>query len=432
MLPEMVTGRYSGTDFPTTIEALHKAGPEFLTRALQSVGTLPADDQIVAITRAEEFVGGGMGRKLLLDVEYAKGKGLDRDLFVKFPLDYGHPLRDFFTPPMDAEVRFYLQSIRSQLPINVPTAYFADYDPVSLSGITITKRLAYGKDGVEPCLEKCQDHTLADPLEYYMAMTTAIATLAGAHRAGRLSDDVETRFPKPPAADGRERFLYSKEDMTQKVAKIRQFAAEAPQLLPESFLETAFLDHFEASAMLMLDYDEQLIDILNTAEDFIALTHWNANLDNAWFWRDEKGQLQVGLIDWGNAGQINLARSFWGMACAAELDFLNTHRTTLMQNLVERFHEAGGPEVSVADFDEMYRLAIAVDAMAWMADAPSIIEANLPNFSEMTGREDPRLQSCFLAMGQLHIMTVMLNEVNYADLLNTIPRALAAPDRFRQ
>ena len=29
----------------------------------------------------------------------------------------------------------------------------------------------------------------------------------------------------------------------------------------------------------------------------IALCHWNANIDNAWFWREPDGALRCGLID---------------------------------------------------------------------------------------------------------------------------------------
>ena len=32
--------------------------------------------------------------------------------------------------------------------------------------------------------------------------------------------------------------------------------------------------------------------------DYIAYAHPNLNIDNAYWWRDDKGVLDAGLIDW--------------------------------------------------------------------------------------------------------------------------------------
>ena len=44
----------------------------------------------------------------------------------------------------------------------------------------------------------------------------------------------------------------------------------------------------------------------DSARELVAFCHWNANIDNAWFWRDEDGHLACGLMDWGNVGQMNM------------------------------------------------------------------------------------------------------------------------------
>lgn len=430
MLPKTVQGRDTQVHFPTTIEAFLEEGEAFLTRAFHAAGSLPLDDEVTAIAHAQEFVGGGMGRKLLLDIDYRHGDGLKRQLFVKFPLDYGHPLREAFTRPMDAEVKFSLLSMRTPLPVTIPSVYFADFDPASLSGILISERVAFGQGGIEPVLDKCQDFQLSDPLSYYRAMTTAMAKLAGAHRSGALGSEVDTKFPKPASNSAPENFPYSREDMAPKLQKLRDYAVRAPHLLPKNFASTAFLDKFCDEVSLVLDHQAEIYALLNNAPDFIALCHWNANLDNAWFWRDRADEVGVGLLDWGSVGQLNLARAFWGMTCAAELDFLDTHRRDLMANFVDRYHEAGGPKISVDDFETMYRLTISVVGLHWMIDAPTIIEANLPNFAEMAGRHDDRLQTCFLARAQQHILTVMLNEWSFSDIGRTVPLALANNSRF--
>jgi hypothetical protein len=425
MYPKFVQGQQTGVQFPTTIESFREQGADFLTRAFRAVGSMPADDSVTAIA-ATEFVGGGMGRKLHLDIEYERGEGLHKKLFVKFPHDFGHPQREAFTPTLELEARFYLMSIRKRLPINIPAAYFADFDSISQSGIIITERVAFGENGVEPFLDKCQEFTLSDPLEYYRAIVRSIATLAGADKSGKLGVEIAEKFPTYASRlGGEERFPLPRPFMLEKVAKIREYAAKAPQLLPKNFASEAFLDQFAASVQLVLDHDKPIYDYLNSAEDFIALCHWNCNPDNAWFWRDASGVLQVGLLDWGNVSQLNIARAFWGMACTAELEFLDRHRHELMQDFVRYYREAGGPRITVEEFEFQYRLSCAADALLWMCDAPAIIETHLPNFAEMSGRHDQRLQDVFLARAQQHILTVMLNEFTYADMPSLIPALLS-------
>lgn len=423
VLPEFVKGQETGTEFPTTIESFRKVGAAFLTRAFHAVGSLPADDRVTAVTRCDEFVGGGMGRKLLLDLEYARGDGLAKQLFVKFPLDEGHPQREGFTWPMQAEVRFYLLSMRTKLPVAIPTAYFADFEAESLCGILITERVAYGEGNLEACIDKCQDFLLDDQLERYRVVTRANATLAGEHKAGKLGANIAEKFPFPgPRQIDGERFPYAQEDIDLRIAMLRDYATKAPQLLPKEFATQAFIDRFERETRLVLHHQETIYNHLNLSSDYIGLCHWNINIDNAWFWRDEEKQLHVGFLDWGSVQQMNIARAFWGMVCAAELDLLDAHRQDLMQIFVDCYRMSGGPDITLSEFEFMYRLAVSVDAFLWMINAPSIVETHLPNYSEMVDRFDQRLQNTFLARAQQHILTVMLNEFSWAEVPDLVSR----------
>jgi hypothetical protein len=137
--PFVVTGAQLGVPFPTNIESLGEQGARFLTAAFRASGAIAADNAVSEITRFEEFFGGGAGRKLRLGVRYAKlESGLHEDLFVKFPRNFGDPLRDLFSHLMESETRLALLSRSAEFPVPVPRCYFADYDPVSRSGILIT------------------------------------------------------------------------------------------------------------------------------------------------------------------------------------------------------------------------------------------------------------------------------------------------------
>ena len=133
---------------------------------------------------------------MFLSVEYAQSEpGLHTDLFVKFSRDFSDAFRDRRRHELEAEVRLAALSRLPAFPINVPAAYFADFNHESGTGLLITQRIAFGSGGIEPLRPKCMDHELDDPLAYYRATVTALARLAAAHKSGRLSPQVEALFP---------------------------------------------------------------------------------------------------------------------------------------------------------------------------------------------------------------------------------------------
>ena len=416
--PALVDGDQLGLPFPPTIERLLEQGPAFLTAAFHATGVLAQTNQVTAITGATEFFGGGMGRKLLLSVSYAQEQDdLDTDLFVKFPRDFGDPLRDLFGPLMQPECRFALLSRRPGFPITVPKCYFADYDAETVSGILITERIGYGQGSIEPRHEKCQDYEIADPLAHYRALTVAMARLCGHFKAGRFGADTAQQFAfDPDAVDAGSRIPYTASELQDKLRALLSFADFAPRLFEPSVRAPAFLDRFIADAPLVLAHEARIRSALNHHSDAISLCHWNMNLDNAWFWTDEWGVLQAGLLDWGSVAQMNVAQAFYGMTCAAETEFLDRHEHALMALFVEEYASSGGPRLRLEDFALQVKLAIAVLGIAWILNAPALIQTELADVDVLTDRHDPRLKENFLARAQLQLLIVFLNEWRRHDI----------------
>ncbi len=417
-LPALVPGTLTGVAFPTSIVALVEAGPGFLTRAFHATGALAPERRVVAITKTREFFGGGMGRKLLLDVRYdLPEEGLIEQLFVKFPRDFGDPLRELFGPLMEPEVRFALLSRRDDFPLRVPICYFGDYDHATRSGLLITERVPYGENGIEPAHDKCLDYEVDDPLGHYQAVTRTMARLAAAHKGGRIGAEIDRQFPFDPSGnDLGSRIPYTAEELDQKLAKLRTFAADHPELFPHELGDPAFLDRFAKDALIVLEDQDAIRQHLNGQADLITLCHWNMNLDNAWFWRDGQGVIQVGMLDWGSVSQMNLAQSFFGMICAAETDFLDVHEEELITLLLDEYQRLGGPAVDREAFVFSLRLAMALLGVAWMLDAPALVEREVPEIGEVKDRTDPRLRDVFLARAQLQLLVVLLNEWRREDI----------------
>jgi hypothetical protein len=146
------------------------------------------------------------------------------------------------------------------------------------------------------------------------------------------------------------------------------------------------------------------------------------NLDNAWFWRDGAGVLQAGLLDWGSVSQMNLAQSFFGMICAAETDFLDAHEGELIALLLDEYRRLGGPAVDRDAFVLSLRLSMALLGVAWMLDAPALIEREVPGIGEVVHRTDPRLRDNFLARAQLQLLVVLFSawrRANIGDVLRS-------------
>lgn len=409
--PKTVQGDQLRLHFPTTIEQLREQGVEFLTAAFHAAGSMSEDNRVTEILLFKEFFGGGMGRKLLLSVKYQRADaGLQTELFVKFPRDFGDPLRELFGPLMEPEIRFALLSRRPEFPIAVPKCYFADYHAETTSGILITERIAYGEGDIERCYDKCLDYEIPDSLGHYQALTRTMARLAAHHKAGKFGADTDRQFPYDPGkiSDG-SRIPYTAEQLREKLSALLTFAEKVPQLFPTQ-LTTTFLRRFAEEAPQVLQHELAIQLYLNSRVDFVALCHWNVNVDNAWFWKDGEGELQAGLLDWGSVGQMNVAQAFYGLTCAAETDFLNANRQTLIATFVQEYRSHGGPAISVEELTFLYKLSVAVLGVAWMLNAPALIEAEIPDVTTVADRYDPKFRDVFLARAQLQILIVFLNE----------------------
>lgn len=412
-----MSGEATGLAFPTSIAAFEAGAPSFLTRAFHIQGVLAPDNRVTQVIQIEPVAGGGMGPKLKLDVAYARDEpGLHRELFVKFPRPFGDPLRTIFAPVVEPEVRLYRLSNSAGFPVRVPRLYFGDYHTETASSLLITERVGYGAGGVEPCHDKALDYRLPDALPYYEALSRAGARLAGQHRAGALGPQADAAFPfDPQAVDRFAAIPYDAHQLDEKLEALQRFAAEAPRLFPEDLRDPGFLADFCAAAPLSLDKEAAVRARLNQASDFIALCHWNLNLDNAWFTPAAEG-LEVGLLDWGATAQMNLAQSFFGMICAAEIPFIDRHRDDLLALWAQEYRAAGGPAITASDLRDHYRLAVAVLGIAWMIDAPSLVMTQVPEWRTLADRFNCRLEGDFLARAQRQLLMVFLHEWRSLDL----------------
>ncbi|MGV0713794.1 hypothetical protein ABQE93_00185 [Mycolicibacterium sp. XJ662] len=403
-----VRGDYLGVDMPAHADALRDGGAAFLTEAFRRSGALGAHDDVAAITDLREFRGGSTGRKALLSVAYSGSEALPIDLFVKFSRDFDDAARDGGRTQMEFEVRFALLSRMAGFPIAVPGCLFADYHAPSGTGILITERITYGANGIEPHYDKCMDYTMPDPVGHYKAMLGALGRLAGSHKAGRLPAELVEHFPVDmQRLSVGERAPYTAEQLQRRVDRLAEFAVAHPNLLPDDIHDPKFLARLRDQVTRFPASEAAIWRYLAKDPDYVALCHWNANVDNAWFSRHPDGHLECGLLDWGCVGQMNLAMVLWGAMCSAETDIWNQHFDALLDHFLGEFRSAGGPLLQVGTVKRQLLLYVAVMGLAWLLDVPAYLLKLLP--SSVPDRFDTRIADNEQARSRLLMMTNFLN-----------------------
>ena len=418
---DWVRGDSLGLDIPAHSESLRAGAAAFLTEAFRAAGSLSENNRVTRITGLTEIMGGSTGRKLLLSVEYEDASpGLHTDLFVKFSRDFSDEHRDQAKSQMELEVLFALLSRSPAFPIAVPVCYFSDYHHASGTGILITQRIVYGAGGIEPHYPKCLDHEMPDPLGHYQALFRALARLAGTHKAGLLPDIVESYFPFEPA-----RLVVSNrapatpEQIRQRLAAYSEFAASYPRLLPENIRSDEFLARLAREGPRFQALGNAGHRILQSDLDMVALCHWNAHVDNAWFWRNDRNQVECGLMDWGNVCQMNVAMAIWGCLSGAEIRIWNDHLDDLLSLFVTEFGESGGAALDLDVLKRHLTIYVAMMGLNWLLEAPRTL-LKIPDLADARSPLDSRIANNERARAQLLIMTAFLNLWEKADMAGVI------------
>jgi hypothetical protein len=421
-----VTGDQFGLALPADPATLRSGGARFLTDAFRASGVLAHGNAVTGITRFGEVVGGSTGRKVVLSVEYDKpAPGLHTDLFVKFSRDLDNPIRDRGKTQMEPEVRFASLSRAAGFPIAVPSVQFGDYHRETGTGVLITERIRFGTNGIERQYHKCLDYQMPEPVEHYRALLTAVARLAGSHRSGRLPAQLTAHFPLDvqAATVGRQKPL-STDKLDRRLTQLAEFVEIYPGLLPGSVGSPEFLARLREDAPRFMQHEHFVTRQLAADTDYVALCHWNANIDNAWFWRDAGDVLHCGLMDWGCVSQMNLGMAIWGAMSGAETDIWGNHIDELLQSFVEEVHRCDGPAL---DTDRLFRhtlLYAAVMGVAWLLDVPALIRArfgaDIPG-----GRRDPRIKGDESVRAPLQMLSNLLNLWDRHRLGDLLDAALA-------
>jgi hypothetical protein len=159
----------------------------------------------------------------------------------------------------------------------------------------------------------------------------------------------------------------------------------------------------------------------------IALCHWNAHIDNCWFWPDASGALHCGLIDWGRVGQITLGSALWGGLSAAHHDIWDYHLDELLALFADEYGANGGPSITAEELTFHLRLHLAAMGVARMLAFPETIRFRLPQCVNASGPQAAMFTPVAIdpARNSMHIYAVFLNFWHKYDVGGAVTELLA-------
>jgi hypothetical protein len=402
-----VTGDQFSVAIPADPATLSDGGTQFLTNAFRASGVLADDNAVTLISDFRDVAGGSTGRKVALSLEYTRPRpDLHTDLFVKFSRDLDNPIRDRGKTQMEPEVRFAALSRTPGFPIAVPAVLFGDYHRPSGTGLLITERIQFGTNGIERQYHKCLDYEMPEPLEHYRALLTALARLAGAHRSGLLPTEQTVHFPLDvQAATVGERTPLSDDKLERRLDQLAEFVHTG--LLPADVGSAEFMARLHEDVPRIAQHESAITRQLAADTDYVALCHWNANIDNAWFWREADGSLRCGLMDWGCVSQMNLGMAIWGAMSGAETDLWNNHFDELLDLFVAEVRRCGGPDLDPDRLRRHTLLYASAMGVAWLLDVPALIRKRYE--TTPSTRKDPRIRNDESVRAPLQMLSNLLS-----------------------
>ncbi|CAL1161109.1 unnamed protein product [Cladocopium goreaui] len=417
-------GMFYGLEFPWTAQMLQDFGAKWLTEAFHRAGSLESTNRVTSLKVEDTKVtGGNNAGKFLLTVRYAKEReSLHTKLFAKVPFPMTKETKQdrlsssVLKQPMDfCEINTY-RLAETKLPTQTPKFYYGDISNETTNYIIITERVPFvGMGGrkkahlkpyeVEGPYDKCKDYELrGDPKEYYSLIMEVSGRIAGADKSGRMGtkDFVLHNFPTLRAPPGDMRAWGANPTgpsgsapqarQSQLRIGIQFFSQTVAHFFPSYAVKQEFIDKFTDTLMKFSAYMMEIECWKHEDLNYVALSHANLNVDNAYYWRDEAGKLCCGVLDWGGFGQSCLGHKLWWYFNCSEFELLKDHFEHFLKTFIDSYHESGGPKLDLQTLERMVKLTCLQNLSVMVAAVPDCLrQIPAQDWASVKDRKDWRI-----------------------------------------
>mmetsp|Transcript_130113 Transcript_130113/g.277987 ORF Transcript_130113/g.277987 Transcript_130113/m.277987 type:complete len:700 (-) Transcript_130113:57-2156(-) len=470
---KILPGVHWGIPFPHNFELIEEAGPEWLTKAFHRCGTLPMDNKVIGLkvhplsvdsTVAESM--GGQGMKGWLRVWYEKPHpALHTELFVKCPFPYTpqneRAKNSYHAMPDESEILIN-RMLGNCLPFKIPKYYYGDISYESSNYVLISEKLPYktlswlegGKDmkiepfEIEPRIVKFKDYEMPlDGYEQYAAAMRALGRMVAVYHSDGLGSKDVLRYWIPRGSEspleglGLEKFEELKKgDFLENCAKMCQcspqdilaqvqqqcdqalqmsemfgsmmveFVMACAGIFPEVAKDKAYMKQWWRESMEAAYYSWEMTTFTNVDPVFTSLVHSNLAADNAWYWKDDKGVMQCGLLDFGGSGFQNIATNMQMSWTMGEPAMLKAHFDDLGSAFVDGVRSCDGPaSITYEYFQECVNLSFARTSALCGGNVNQLLKIHKKaEWAKFKSRWDPEVNDAFLPRNYTCAMRTML------------------------
>jgi len=172
-----------------------------------------------------------------------------------------------------------------------------------------------------------------------------------------------------------------------------------PQLFPEELRDRTFLKKFVHEATHVGQYQQEFELYQMADPNLWCLAHGNIQIDNAFYYNNEQGKVEAGLLDFGGLAHSNPVNALVRNWIAAEPEVMDEIDEFILDSYIEELALQGGPQVEKAKVMHIARLTQANFAFSMAANLVMLYGTHPkrdPIWKEFTGRWDPRIENVFL------------------------------------
>eukprot|EP00931_Biecheleriopsis_adriatica_P066385 TRINITY_DN40760_c0_g1_i1.p1 TRINITY_DN40760_c0_g1~~TRINITY_DN40760_c0_g1_i1.p1 ORF type:complete len:738 (-),score=146.31 TRINITY_DN40760_c0_g1_i1:36-2249(-) len=440
MSKQNLPGCLFGLTFPKTADEMKSTefGADWLTKAFHAAGTLPAENRIVRLVRAEPLpvngfdAAGGAAMKMFLTVEYLKeDPELHTELFCKYPYlytEYPNERRDLscYGDADGPEIACQM-SLAHLFPFRTAKFYFGEVCRETTNFILISETIPFSKRGrvengkvvehidykpyeILPVCGKYQDWLLPNPAEYYCCLFRAMGQLAAWDKQGSYDSFfgpflpwTEEQHLERTQAERRLQTEGQVEGQRRTVGKVLDMAIDfmtnvVPSMMPSFMLEEGRLEKVKKELLEMFPHFRGMSGHYQwNNPDYVAAMHVNLQADNAFFWRDEYGDLACGVLDWGGFSRSAFCLNFLGCLAGADPDVLMAHEEGIIRCFRDEYHRCGGPLLALDELRSRYHLAFITfvyESTTWI-ERDIYKQTTKEELKTWSGILDERFQAAF-------------------------------------
>jgi len=205
-------------------------------------------------------------------------------------------------------------------------------------------------------------------------------------------------------------------------------------LFPDYVKDGSFKAKLRTTLMTLNAYSAESMFWRHRDNDYIAMTHNNMNVDNAYWWRDTDGNLEIGVFDWGNMGSRSLGFKLWWWLYCGDHETLTANIDGYLQCFVDIYREFGGPPLDAGELKIQFMIT-AMEQMQALCNAVPQIFRMCPKkeWATIADRYDPRIGENIHGKSTLrlylHVMSSIMrimNEWKGAEALQTFVKDFTA------